>query len=116
MAEARFADADALLDTGLALARRRGDRLGERQQLAQRTFLELCLGRWDELIELVAGLREHGEDLWTVQATLALPHVLVARGETAGLLAMPTRSAVPRVAESSRAWHYLRADHRARDS
>ena len=50
MAEARFAEAEQLLDRGLTLARRRGDRQGERQLTAQGIFPQIALGRWDEAL------------------------------------------------------------------
>ncbi len=50
MAEARFAEAEQLLERGLTLARRRGDRQGERQLTAQGIFPQIALGRWDEAL------------------------------------------------------------------
>jgi class 3 adenylate cyclase/tetratricopeptide (TPR) repeat protein len=82
MGEARFAEAEALLERGLALTRQRGDRQGERRLLAQTTLALTALGRWDEAIARSASLREQGHDLWASQTIVSLPHVLAARGDT----------------------------------
>jgi tetratricopeptide (TPR) repeat protein len=85
MGEARFADAEELLDRGLQIARRRGDRLFERWLLAQGVYPLVALGRWDEAIAQSARLREEADDIWAGQATMLLPHVLAARGDLDGL-------------------------------
>jgi class 3 adenylate cyclase/tetratricopeptide (TPR) repeat protein len=79
-AEGRFADADALLARGLEVARRRGDRLGERRLLGQGLIALVALGRWEEATANADFLRE-GVDIWAAQAIVSIPIVLAARGE-----------------------------------
>jgi class 3 adenylate cyclase/tetratricopeptide (TPR) repeat protein len=85
MAEGRYAEAQELLDEGLELARRRGDRQIERRLLAQTLVPQVALGQWDEALELARNLREQADDVWSVQTVVYLPAVLSARGETEGL-------------------------------
>jgi class 3 adenylate cyclase/tetratricopeptide (TPR) repeat protein len=82
MAEGRFAEAHALLEDGLEVARRRGDRLGERRLLAQGLIALVALGRWDEALANASQLRDH-IDVWASQAIVSIPSVLAARGEFA---------------------------------
>ena len=88
MAEARFAEAEELLDKGLELARRRGDRQGERRLLAQGVLAVIALGRWDEAVARIAALRDEADDLWGRQAVQLLPFVLGPRGDIPGLQAL----------------------------
>jgi tetratricopeptide (TPR) repeat protein len=87
MMEARFADAEGLLDRGLQLARRRGDRQGERRLLAQSVVALIALGRFDEALATIAALRER-DDVWADQGLMSLPHLLAIRGDTAALRAL----------------------------
>jgi tetratricopeptide (TPR) repeat protein len=84
MAQGRFAEAHELLDQGLEVARRRGDRLGERRLLGQRMIASVALGRWDEAMANAALLGDHA-DVWSTQATVQLPVVLAARGDYEGI-------------------------------
>jgi tetratricopeptide (TPR) repeat protein len=79
--EGRFADAQALLERGLEMVRRRGDRQAERRLLAQILIAQAALGDWDVLLDRGAELIERGEDLWSAQAVVTLPSVLMARGQ-----------------------------------
>jgi tetratricopeptide (TPR) repeat protein len=89
MAAGRLREGADLLQRGLELARRRGDRQSERRVLAQMTIALAYLGRWDEAVEIAYGLREQAEDVWAFQAFLFLPVVLAARGEIAALEQLP---------------------------
>ncbi|MDX6658939.1 MAG: hypothetical protein QOH62_3732, partial [Solirubrobacteraceae bacterium] len=88
MGAARFTEAEAMLERGLALARRRGDRQGERMLLSQGAVALLFLGRWDEALARVTALRDQAQDLWSTWCTPFAPHVLAARGDVAGLRAL----------------------------
>jgi class 3 adenylate cyclase/tetratricopeptide (TPR) repeat protein len=88
LAEARFAEADELLQRALTLARRRGDRQGERQLLGQGLNTQLALGRWDEAITTAATLRAGLDDLWAKQALVTIPHILAARGAVVEMQAL----------------------------
>jgi tetratricopeptide (TPR) repeat protein len=88
MAEARFAEAEQLLGRGLALARRRGDRQGERQLLAQGILSQIALGRWDDALANDTAVRAKSDDLWAVQSAVHIPHLLVPRGDRAALAAL----------------------------
>jgi tetratricopeptide (TPR) repeat protein len=85
MAEGRFAEANELLDQGLELTRRRGDRQTERRLLAQGVLALVALGSWEEALARVSALREQGDDIWANQAVVAIPVVFAARGEVAAL-------------------------------
>jgi class 3 adenylate cyclase/tetratricopeptide (TPR) repeat protein len=85
MAEGRYAEAHALLGDGLELARRRGDRYGQRRLLAQDGVALTALGRWDEVLDTADELLAHGEDIWSAQTVVSLPVILAARGDAAGL-------------------------------
>ncbi len=89
--EGRFADAQALLNRGLDMARRRGDRQNERRLLAQIMIAEVALGDWDAALERGADLIERGDDLWSAQAVTTVPLVLAARGEIDRLAEMLER-------------------------
>jgi class 3 adenylate cyclase/tetratricopeptide (TPR) repeat protein len=82
MAEARFGEAEELLQRGLSMAHERGDRQRERQLVAQGLLVQVALGRWDESIANAEGLRrEVRQDQWDFQSLVMIPYVLVARGE-----------------------------------
>jgi class 3 adenylate cyclase/tetratricopeptide (TPR) repeat protein len=85
MSEGRFAEADQLLDRGIALARRRGDRQGERRLLAQSVLALIALGRWDEALDRVAVVQEGADDIWARQVVPFIPYVLSARGDVAAM-------------------------------
>jgi class 3 adenylate cyclase/tetratricopeptide (TPR) repeat protein len=80
MAEGRFSEARSLLEQGLEVARRRGDRLGERRLIAQGLIALVALGRWDEAVADAERLREQ-IDLWAGQAVVSIPTILAARGD-----------------------------------
>jgi tetratricopeptide (TPR) repeat protein len=88
MGSARFAEGEALLERGLTLARRRGDRQGERMLLGQGVLILVASGRWDEAIARIWALNEQPDDIWAAQSLSLLPHVLVARGDRSGLSAL----------------------------
>ncbi len=60
MAAGRFAEAEELLERGLAVANRRGDRQGERQLVSQGLYVRFMLGRWDEALSNAHALRGGG--------------------------------------------------------
>jgi tetratricopeptide (TPR) repeat protein len=87
MAAGRFAEAEELLERGLAVANRRGDRQGERQLVSQGLYVRFMLGRWDEALSNAHALRGGGrDDQWSFQALVLIPWVLVNRGEMANAL------------------------------
>ncbi|MFZ0040516.1 MAG: adenylate/guanylate cyclase domain-containing protein [Solirubrobacteraceae bacterium] len=81
LAEARFREAEALLDEGLALARRRGDRQGERMLLGQGLIGLLSQGRWDEAIVHVDAVRVGGDDVRLAAGLMMATPILAWRGE-----------------------------------
>ncbi len=83
MGEARFAEAEEVLERGLNLARRRGDRQGERWLVAQRLLTQFMLGRWDELRADAERIRAHADDQWSFTALVCLPYMLAPRGDDA---------------------------------
>jgi class 3 adenylate cyclase/tetratricopeptide (TPR) repeat protein len=88
MAEGRFAEAYDLLDAGLELARRVGDRQIERRLLAQQVIAMVALGRWDEAMARTEALRAQANDVWAAQAIVSMPMVFAARGDAIALRAM----------------------------
>jgi class 3 adenylate cyclase/tetratricopeptide (TPR) repeat protein len=122
MSEARFADADEQLERGLELVRRRGDRQGERQLLAQRIIAQVALGHWDEALAQIDSLRsQQGEDLWSETALATLPYILVPRGELSPLRPLfeqPPKSEWPEINAMLRVGHamFLRETGRAGDA
>jgi class 3 adenylate cyclase/tetratricopeptide (TPR) repeat protein len=85
MAEARFADAEDVLGRGLAFARRRGDRQGERWLVAQAGPLKFVLGRFDETLRDAAELLARQNDQWALQSQYILPHIYAAQGDKSGM-------------------------------
>jgi class 3 adenylate cyclase/tetratricopeptide (TPR) repeat protein len=81
MGEGRYAEAQELLERGLALARRRGDRQGERRLLAQGLMALNALGRWDEALSAATSLTEQAQDVWAAQTIVCIPALLAARGD-----------------------------------
>jgi tetratricopeptide (TPR) repeat protein len=88
MTDARFAEAQDLLEQGLALARRRGDRQGERALLSQDVTALFARGRWNEAVARVEELRAHSEDIFSLYALALLAPLLAARGQVDELLAL----------------------------
>ncbi|HME03511.1 MAG TPA: hypothetical protein VKG38_10835, partial [Solirubrobacteraceae bacterium] len=78
-------DALDLLESGIALARERGDRAWERELLAQRITIRVHRGEWDEAISEGDALREGAEDSAERVGWGARPVILAARGDMAGL-------------------------------
>ena len=78
----QYEEAFVYLDLGLALARRRGNRLGEWATLAESTYPLFMLGRWDEALDRA---REVPEDRLRETTTLSLlesvTQIAVARGD-----------------------------------
>jgi class 3 adenylate cyclase/predicted ATPase len=89
MAAGRIREAADLLQRGLELARRRGDRQSERRVLAQNTIALVYLGRWDDAVETAYSLRTQADDVWAAQSFAFLPMILAARGETTALAQLP---------------------------
>jgi tetratricopeptide (TPR) repeat protein len=85
MAAGRVREAVDLLQRGVELARRRGDRQSERRVLAQNVIALAFLGRWDEAIESAYALRAQADDIWAGQASVFLPLILAARGDAVAL-------------------------------
>jgi class 3 adenylate cyclase/tetratricopeptide (TPR) repeat protein len=109
MGEARFAEAQELLDRGLGLARRRGDRRGERWMVAQGLLASLIQGRWDDALTDAMALQTT-QDQFGYQALGFIPFVLAPRGDTEALKDLADSLPVDtgwaeqdRVARSSRA-------------
>ncbi len=109
MAEGRFAEGYRLMERGLEVARRRGDRLGERRLLAQESIALVALGRWDDALANAAQLGEQF-DVWSSQAVVSIPSVLVGRGEFDALRELldgispakwPALEAAARISEAS---------------
>jgi tetratricopeptide (TPR) repeat protein len=87
MGAGRFAEADELLERGLAVANRRGDRQLERQLVTQGLFVRMMLGRWDEALANAQAVRhDGGDDQWSFQSFVLMPSILVNRGEMARAL------------------------------
>jgi len=78
---ARFAEADELLERGLALARERGDRRMERWLLAQSLQVLFALGRWGEARERSELVRADGDDMFGGYVLSLSPYLLAALGD-----------------------------------
>ena len=72
-------------ESGLELARERGDRAWERDLLAQRITLRVHHGEWDAALAEGDALRERAEDSAERVGWGARPLILAARGDGAGL-------------------------------
>jgi tetratricopeptide (TPR) repeat protein len=92
-----------LIESGLALARERGNRVWERNLLAQRAEIRIVFGEWDAALEDVVTLRSGGDDEGSETATAMSSVILIARGADAELDALIARP-VPRSE-----WHELAA-------
>jgi len=80
----RYDDALGYLDLGLALSRRRGNRLGEWAMLAESTWPLLLLGRWDEALERAAQIPEdHLQETTTLSLLESVVQIRIARGDPA---------------------------------
>lgn len=82
------------LEQGLALARERGNRVWERDLLAQRAGTHAFCGEWDEALALVDAIRAAGDDDSARLASTYVPLIAAARGEQDALdawLARPQR-------------------------
>jgi len=87
MAAGRLAEAEELLERGLAVSNRRGDRHMERWLDTQGLYVRFMLGRWDEALANAQALRGDGrDDQWSFQALVQIPWVLVNRGDMAQAL------------------------------
>jgi hypothetical protein len=88
------ATAATLLEKGLALARERGNRVWERDLLAQQVGAHAFTGEWDEALALADSMQAAGEDDSARLARTYVPMILAARGDERGLdgwLAKPRR-------------------------
>jgi class 3 adenylate cyclase/tetratricopeptide (TPR) repeat protein len=79
----RFADAKAIDLEGLELSRRRGVRAGEANFLMHLGPDHLLLGEWDEVLRVAAELEETGSSGRWHTRLMALPMLLVSRGQVA---------------------------------
>jgi tetratricopeptide (TPR) repeat protein len=95
------AEAAALLERGLALARERGDRAWERDILSQITQAQIFRGEWDEALAVGQSLQDAADDEATRVATAVWPLILAARGEVEQL----EQWAIPPAKPSE--WHEL---------
>jgi tetratricopeptide (TPR) repeat protein len=77
----RFAEAVEEVDRALVIARERGDRLWERQVLAQRLPSLFFLGRWDEAMDLGRPLIDGQADLDAMGSAALLVSVAAARDD-----------------------------------
>jgi tetratricopeptide (TPR) repeat protein len=87
LSEGQYAEAEEQLSRGLTLARRRGDRQGERWLNAQQMLVDLMTGRWGEVLDTVEALRAGGDDRWAFYAAGWSGYVLAHRGEVGGMAA-----------------------------
>ena len=80
----QYEDALGYLEQGLALARRRGNRLGEWATLAETTFPLLMLGRWDEALERAGEIPEDRlQETTTLSLLESVVQIRIARGDVA---------------------------------
>jgi hypothetical protein len=78
----QYEDALGYLEQGLALARRRGNRLGEWATLAESTFPLLMLGRWDEVLERAGEIPEDRlQETTTLSLLESVVQIRIARGD-----------------------------------
>jgi tetratricopeptide (TPR) repeat protein len=94
-------EAAAVLDRGISLARERGNRVWERDLLAQKVGVHAFSGEWDKALELSDSLRAAGEDDSSRLAASYRPLIFAARGE---LAALDSWLVTP---EGSSEWHEL---------
>ena len=78
-----YADAIGYLDEALALTRKRGDRPGEWSVLAERTYPQVMLGRWDEAQTAIEGFAPEQIDAGGLLLSMlqSAVEIHVARGE-----------------------------------
>jgi predicted ATPase/class 3 adenylate cyclase len=80
----RYEDALGYLEQTLALARRRGSRLGEWSALAEMTFPLWLLGRWDDALAIADQVPEDRLNEATTQGlALAISQIRIHRGDSA---------------------------------
>ena len=101
--EGRGDESTRLIESGLALAREQGNRVWERNLLAQRAEIRIVLGEWDGVLVDIATLRSGGEDEGSETATMMAPVIHAARGSLA-----PLQELIARPRERSE-WHELAA-------
>jgi tetratricopeptide (TPR) repeat protein len=78
----QYEEALGYLDQGLALARRRGHRLGEWATLAETTFPLFMLGRWDEALDHAREVPEDRlQDTTTLSLLESVTQINIARGD-----------------------------------
>ncbi len=81
----RLEDALAEANSGLSLARERGDRRWERAMLGQQISPLVMLGRWDEALAAADRLVRDHDDIWAMIGGAFLAPVAGARGDEEGL-------------------------------
>ena len=80
----QYEEALDYLEQGLALSRRRGNRLGEWATLAETTFPLLMLGRWDEALERAGEIPEDRlQETTTLSLLESSVQIRIARGDVA---------------------------------
>ena len=80
----QYEDALGYLEQGLALSRRRGNRVGEWATLAETTFPLLMLGRWDEALERAGEIPEDRlQETTTLSLLESVVQIRIARGDVA---------------------------------
>jgi class 3 adenylate cyclase/tetratricopeptide (TPR) repeat protein len=88
-------EALTLIENGLALARERGNRVWERELLAQGVGIRLLAGEWDSAMATIEALRSSGESESSRVASAYAPAVLLARGQPAVMPALGGGPAEP---------------------
>ncbi|MGB9182980.1 MAG: AAA family ATPase, partial [Solirubrobacteraceae bacterium] len=99
----RGEESSRLIESGLALARERGNRVWERHLLSQRAEIRILMGQWDEALADAVALRDGGDDEGSQTATMMSAVIFGARGalpELEALIARPLRRSE---------WHELAA-------
>ncbi len=81
----RLEECEKMLESGLALARERGNRAWERALISQSVFVVTLRGQWDEALGRAHSLIQDEPDAAERQARSFLPVILAARGDTESL-------------------------------
>ncbi|MGH2867282.1 MAG: ATP-binding protein, partial [Solirubrobacteraceae bacterium] len=87
----RGEESSQLIESGLALARQRGNRVWERHLLSQRAEIRIITGKWDEALADAVALRAGGDDEGSETATMMSAVIFGARGDGSELEALIAR-------------------------
>ena len=120
-------EADSVVERGIVLARRRGDRVWERALMTNLISLYFIAGRWDEVERAVAELPEEGRiaaDAVQASTMLDLAQMALYRGELEQVLELAAPYAAwgetaSTQAKGVRSWAYVQiaqAEHRHDDA